>query len=176
MGGVRGDFGELKALRERLRRISSGAVRRDINRVCAEAAVKVLDDEFNTSTGPYGKPWAPLTSRTGKPLLDTGMHLRSTLTPKTTESGFVVSTSFKGAAVHQYGATIKAKPGKTLAFKVRGAPTKSRPRGRLSSTIYARSVTIPKRQYMPEGALGPRWTKAINGAADLAIRQAMGTT
>jgi phage gpG-like protein len=48
----------------------------------------------------------------------------------------VVGTNAPYAGVHQRGATIRAKPGKRLAFRI----------GR--ATIFARSVTIPARPFL----------------------------
>jgi phage gpG-like protein len=168
--GMRG----LEDLRRRMNAVATGGLRELVKRNCAEASVKILDDEFRTSTDPYGNRWPALTSRQGMPLLDTGTHLRATLTPKVTPAGFEVSTHFIGAAVHQYGATIRPVRAKKLAFKVRGAPTKRSPRGKLSGTIFADEVTIPRRQYMPEGDAGPRWTRGLNDAATDMLMLVMG--
>jgi phage gpG-like protein len=171
--GVRGDFSGLDDLRARLSELASGAARKGMVRVLAEEAVKQLDDEFRQSRDPYGRPWAPLTSRVGKPLLDTGTHLRSGLAPKLSASGFTISTPFKGAAVHQYGAVIRPVKAKALAFRVRGVPTASRKRGK-AGTVFAQQVTIPRRQYMPEGDIGPIWGGAFERAADSFLRRHMG--
>lgn len=170
---VKGDFSGLSDLRRRMAAIGDGKLRLSIAKNCAEAGMKVLDDEFRSSTDPYGRPWAPLTSRVGQPLRDTGAHLQGSLSPKSSQTGFVISTSFKGAAVHQYGATIRAK-GRALAFRVRGGPTARRPRGKQSGLIFAKQVTIPRRQYMPEGDVGERWAKGLNAAATKVIWNAMG--
>jgi phage gpG-like protein len=154
--------------------VASPGLRRDIAANCAEAAVKLIDDGFRTSTDPYGKPWAPLRSRVGKPLLDTRTHLQGRLAPRVTGSGFTISTSFVGAAVHQYGAVIKAKTSKGLRFRVRGAPSKRSPRGKLSGWITAQQVTIPRRQYMPEGHAGQRWERGLNDAATDTLMVALG--
>jgi phage gpG-like protein len=172
MSGIRGDFERLKELELQLKRLASGEARRELWGVAAEAAVKALDDSFARGHDPYGKSWAPLTSRAGKPLLDTGSHLRSTLAPKVTPGGFVISTAFPGAPVHQYGAVIRAK-GKALAFRAGGVRPRGHGRGRTGGQVFARSVTIPRRQFMPEGELGPFWTKAITAAAEAYMRDAM---
>ena len=184
---VKGDFSGLSDLRRRMAAIGDGKLRLSIAKNCAEAGMKVLDDEFRSSTDPYGRPWAPLTSRIGQPLRDTGTHLQGSLSPKSSQTGFVISTSFKGAAVHQYGATIRAKPGKVLAFQVRGpnyasAMRAARRSGRPQSVAvlkrntmrFLKSVTIPSRQYMPEGDVGARWAKGLNAAATKVVWNAMG--
>lgn len=162
--GLTGDFSGLEELRRKMQAIGRGEQHRLASKACAQEAMKILEDEFQTSTDPYGHPWEPLASRMGKPLLDTGAHLRGSLHAKVTAVGFEVSTPFIGAAVHQYGATIRPRNVQVLAFTVRGAPTGRSPRGK-RSRVFARKVTIPRRQYMPEGDPGPRWTEGMTRAA-----------
>ncbi len=171
---VRGDFRGLENLRAKLTSLATTGARTDLCRVLAEASMKQLDDEFQQSRDPYGKPWAPLTSRTGKPLADTGTHLQGSLNPKWTDTGWTIVTAFVGAAVHQYGALIKAKTSHGLRFRVRGTPTKSSPRGELSGWITKQQVTIPQRQYMPEGDVGPIWRTALERQTEIFLRQRMG--
>lgn len=171
--GVTGSFKELAALREKVASLATPRARSELNAVLAEAALKQIDDEFRESRDPYGQPWKPLVSREGQPLRDTGQLLNS-LHPKATESGFEISTNRKGAATHQYGATIVAKTSKGLRFRTRGAPTASNKRGALSNWVTKQQVTIPRRQYMPEVDLGPYWTKALQEAADDFLRARLG--
>lgn len=173
--GVTGDFRGLEDLRAKVAHLASGGGRRDLNRVLAAQADKLISDGFRQGRDPCGQPWKPLTSRTGQPLRDTGTLLNS-LGPKATAEGFTVSTAVKYAAVHQYGAVIKPKTAKALAFRTRGAPTKSNRRGKLSGFVFAKSVTIPQRQYMPEGDVGPIWRAALERAADDHLQAVMGTT
>jgi phage gpG-like protein len=176
----------LEDLRRRMAAVASPGLRRDIAANCAEAAVKLIDDGFRTSTDPYGKPWAPLKSRVGKPLLDTRTHLQGRLAPRVTGSGFTISTSFVGAPVHQYGATIKAK---TAVYRFGGAGsagqdmvTAGKPmlrfkvggRGKKGRWVSKEQVTIPRRQYMPEDYAGPRWERGINDAATDTLMVALG--
>ena len=170
---VTGDFQGLGRLRGQAAYLSTTGARGDLCRVLAEQADKLIKDEFRDSRDPYGKPWKPLTSRVGKPLADTTTHLLSTLGPRSSPDGFTVTTAFIGAAVHQYGATIRPVRAKALAFKTRGAPMKSNKRGKLSATVFAQEVTIPQRQYMPEGDVGPIWRPALERAADDFVRSVM---
>ncbi len=174
MDGIRGDFSGLRELQVQISRVATGEAREGVIRACAEAAKKVLDDEFRGGHDPYGKAWRPLKSRIGRPLLDTAAHLRNTLAPKITANGFVITTAFVGAAVHQYGATILPKTAKRLAFRAGGARPRGHGRGRTGRWVFAKKVVIPQRQYIPEGDAGPLWGPAIADAADLAVRQAMG--
>ncbi len=174
--GVTGDFKGLDDLRARVAKIATPSGRHAITRNLADEASKLLSDEFKQSHDPYGNPWAPLTSRTGNPLLDTGTNLRDSLGPVSTPEGFTVSTAFIGAPVHQYGATIRPKHAKALAFRTRGKPSKSNPRGKVSDLVFAGEVTIPRRQFMPEGDVGPIWKKGLEDAADDAMRDLLGMT
>lgn len=173
MSGLTGDFAGLREMELQLTRLGSAAGRADVVRVCSEAAVKVLDDQFRGGHDPYGKAWKPLTSRVGKPLLDTWVHLRNTLAPKLRTDGFAITTAFPGAPVHQYGATIRPKAGKALAFRAGGVRPRGHGRGRTGGQVFARKVVIPKRQFMPEGTPGPAWSQAIDEAAETAIRDIM---
>jgi phage gpG-like protein len=115
---------------------------------------------FRASRSPKGVPWAPLTSRIGQPLMDKRRLLRSIL-PKA-GNGFVeVGTNLKvpggGAslgAVHQFGAEIKPKKAKFLAFRIGGR------------LVLAKQVTIPARPFMPLNPAGqidlpPAWSQGI---------------
>jgi len=92
---------------------------------------------FKMGTSPYGNAWAKLKIRRGEPLRDTG-RLQRSITARADASGVVIGTNLKQAPVHQFGATINAKPGRRLVFPGPG--------GRL---IFAKRVTIPARPFMP---------------------------
>ena len=92
---------------------------------------------FKMGTSPYGNAWAKLKIRRGEPLRDTG-RLQRSITARADASGVVIGTNLKQAPVHQFGATISAKPGRRLVFPGPG--------GRL---IFAKRVTIPARPFMP---------------------------
>lgn len=165
MGGVRsGDFAGLAQLKASFQRLAEPQARSNLSRVLAEECMKLIDDGFRSSKDPYGQPWPPLTSRSGLPLLDTGAHLKNTLTPRSDEKGWTITTPFVGAGVHQYGATIKPK-GSGLAGRARRAIFGgARPMLRFKVNgqwVSKASVTIPRRQYMPEVELGPIWTKGL---------------
>jgi phage gpG-like protein len=59
-------------------------------------------DCFNTGTDPDGKAWAPLKSRRGRPLLDTG-RLRGAVTARVEGARAVVSNNTPYAGYHQGG-------------------------------------------------------------------------
>jgi phage virion morphogenesis protein len=92
---------------------------------------------FKMGTSPYGNAWAKLKIRRGKPLRDTG-RLQRSITARADASGVVIGTNLKQAPVHQFGATINAKPGRRLVFPGPGG-----------ALIFAKRVTIPARPFMP---------------------------
>jgi phage gpG-like protein len=144
---------------------------------------------FVRGVDPYDRPWKPLRSRDGQPLRDSGRLQNSVAGAhlNVTQTGFRITTNVKYAATHQYGATIRAKNARfrfgglgdeqdmvtggkpMLVFRV-GGP-RPRKNGRWVSKA---EVTIPRRQYMPEGNVGPRWAAALEGTADLVIQRIFG--
>lgn len=174
MAGVAGDFEGLAELAARLKGLSMGSGRMSVIRAVSEAAMKQIDDEFRQGRDPYGKRWAPLTSRQGQPLLDTGAHLRNSLAPKLSPGGFSITTAFIGAPVHQYGATIKAKRAKALRFKAGGPRPRGYAKNNQAKAVFAQKVVIPQRQYMPEKSIGAIWGPALEASADDSLRSLMG--
>lgn len=107
-----------------------------------EEAAGYLEDQvrlgFHTATDPWGRPWAPLTSRDGQPLRDTGAHLLGSLTSRLiNDDEAEVGFGFEHADVHQFGAQISAKNAPYLVFKTAGGFRK------------AKTVTIPARPMLP---------------------------
>ena len=118
---------------------------------------------------PYGKAWAPLTSRSGQPLRRTGNNIqRSWTAGGETPNTFVFGSRFKYLATHQYGALILPKSGnwrRRLRFRTE-----------TSGLVYAREVTIPQRQLVPEkdtGGLGAEWLKAFEATVRRYIEEKM---
>ncbi|WP_419832134.1 phage virion morphogenesis protein [Endozoicomonas atrinae] len=91
---------------------------------------------FRRQQAPDGTPWAPLKIRTGQILSDTG-RLRNSLSYKTGNDEVEVGTNVKYAAVHNFGATIRPKKAKMLAFP-----------GKNGKTIFAKKVVIPARPFL----------------------------
>lgn len=116
---------------------------------------------FKTSRSPYGLPWAKLSVRDGKPLLDTG-RLRSSINYRVGKNGEAyhvdVGTNVQYADMHQYGETIYPVKGQYLRFK--GA----------HGFIFAKSVTIPARPFMPlkgeQLALPDPWKRSVLQAVE----------
>ena len=166
--GVTGDFGGLDDLRRALQEAGSRETRISLAKNLGEEARTQAVIGFQRSVDPYDKQWKPLRSREGQPLRDSG-RLQNSIHWALTPSGFVVTTDAKYAAVHQYGATIRAKTPKGLRFRVGGA----RPRTS-GKWVNKREVEIPRRQFMPEGNIGARWAKALEAVADAVVRRMAG--
>lgn len=174
----------LEALRRKVASVASSAMRQALSDALAAEALKLIDDGFDKSRDPYGKRWASLKSRTGKPLLDTG-RMRSSFSQSSTVDGFRIFANVRNTdpkydanivGVHQHGATIVPKYAKALRFQVRGAPSKSNKRGK-QSWVTAKKVEIPRRTMVPEaqyGGIGKTWGDALATEADAAIRDFMG--
>lgn len=105
--------------------------------------VRGVDPETRTK-------WAPIKHRKGEPLRNKGRLMRSIHAEKQ-GVGFnyrvTVGTNLIYAATHQFGdAERKPRNAKVLAFKVYGVP------------VFARSVSIPRRRFLPETAAGLAFT------------------
>jgi phage gpG-like protein len=177
---VRGDFGGLQDLQRRVAAFGDGTLMRRVSKVCAEEARTQVSVSFERGVDPSDSPWAPLTSRTGHPLRDTGRFM-SSFTTLSERDFFGVSTDFVGAKVHQYGAVIKPKTAGALFFEVEGGMVFMGKRGRrlkrpraFKSWVITKQVTIPRRQYVPEGSVPTRWGNAINAAATAEMVEFMG--
>lgn len=129
------------------------------------AVGQVMEDKvrlgFQNSTDPYGRPWKPLKSRTGKPLSDSGL-LENSFSYKVEGNSVVVGTNRTYAPVHQYGATIRPKggdPKDRLRFLVNGRP------------VFAKEVTIPPREMLPLNGLPSDWEADIVDAVADVVRR-----
>jgi len=113
------------------------AAAQDLSRPMASIAQKLKSDVNRNfdSGGWYPERWKP-SRRGGQTLVDKGV-LRSSIAVASGANFARVGTSLSYAAVHQYGATIKAKNKPFLRFKVNG---------RWSCK---RQVVIPARPFMP---------------------------
>jgi len=112
-----------------------------------------IQQGFVTSTAPDGRPWAPLKSRAGQPLVEKG-HLKNSIDYRVEENSVVVGTNLPYAPVHQFGAKIEAKAKPYLKFMVNG------------HWVQVKSVTIPERPFMPEDRLPADWgTDALEAIA-----------
>jgi len=109
---------------------------------------KHIQSGFETGTDPYGHPWAPLKSRQGNPLRDTG-KLMNSVTYKVEGDTVVIGTIDKRAPPHQFGATIVPKQKPLLKFMVNG------------HWVSVHKVTIPARPMFPLAGLPPLWSEHV---------------
>jgi phage gpG-like protein len=127
---------------------------------------------FRESRDPWGRPWAPLRSRRGKPLLNTGLFLAS-FTYAVAGNAVRVVSGFPWAAVHLRGATIRVPemrrphPMKPWMFPGRD--------GRLVFTrrIRAHTKVIPAR---PMVGWSPQWVAGADAAVRAVLDRAVGAT
>jgi phage gpG-like protein len=161
MAGVAGDFKGLARLVGSAIAVASPQWQAQLCQGMGVAALKQLMDEFRESRDPYGKPWAPLKMRKGKPLLATG-RMRASCTVVPRDRGFAIIIGAAYAATHQYGhANIKPTNKRALSWKVRGS----------SKRFFAKSVSVPQRMMIPPvDNLGPLWDGAIRKEAELRVK------
>jgi hypothetical protein len=162
MAVVRGDWGALADLQQRIREVTNPRFREEVAHRLAGTAIKMLADEFRQSRDPYGNPWKPVfrnrardrrargrraaagrPARSDKPLIDTGrLRAAATASGVDTSSGSTVRISIpvEYASYHQDGTRHMAR-----------------------------------RQIVPDaaGGLGPIWGDAFRKEIEKKLREAM---
>jgi phage virion morphogenesis protein len=119
---------------------------------------------FRQSQDPYGRPWAPLKSRKGQPLKDTG-RLAASITDQVTDDSVTVGTNVQYAAPHQFGVDkqVKVKRHPRLVLQVFG---RKLPFG-VYATVKAhqRPMKLPARPFFPNAAEGfpDTWRASVLG-------------
>jgi len=100
--------------------------------------VQSTQQRFEDGVTPAGSPW-PKSIRAllsgGKTLKNSG-DLRNGISREADGTGLIVGTNVLYAAVHQFGAVIRAKKARALAFSIGG------------KTIFKKSVRIPARPFL----------------------------
>jgi len=176
---------EFADLVQRMERVAKADFKRGINEQFSATAIFLVGTEFERAMDPYGRGWKPTTSRDGRTLRDTG-RLQNSFTPygRATPSTFGIGSGTKYVAVHQYGATIKAKNAPFLRFKVpyatrvfnRRSGARLKRHQVLSNWVQVQQVTIPQRQMVPEDDIGAVWMQAFTADVDAAMTTAMDNT
>lgn len=90
---------------------------------------------FNEGRSPSGSPWAAVL-RGGKPLLNTGVHLRNAVNYQVDANSVTVGVPFWWARTHQEGRTINARNAPYLRFRIGNRWARKK------------SVTIPARPFL----------------------------
>lgn len=103
----------------------------------APAGKKDAKGKFKPTKRGAGQVQANSSGSAGKPLVDSG-DLSASVSVKSDGQGVTVGTNKISAPVHQFGATIRPKTAKTLAFP-----------GPNGMVVFAKKVTIPARPYLP---------------------------
>lgn len=108
---------------------------------------------FRMSRSPTGQAWRPLNprlTRTGQPLRNTG-RLYGSIGARRAGNAILVGTNLTTpggdhnlGAIHQFGAHIEPKAGDYLVWSPPG----------MKGLVFAKSVTIPARPFMPLDAAG----------------------
>ena len=122
----------------------------EATRACYGLLVDGTRKMFSTQTNPWGAPWPVRVDSFGHPILNKSGALQDAATGgsgsvtriggRSVEYGVQKASegSLAGAAVHQYGATIRAKKAPFLVFRL--APS--------GPLIRKKQVTIPARPYL----------------------------
>lgn len=183
---LQGDWDKLQLLMRRVGELAGAAMQRELARRLADESLYQVRIGFEKSRNPYGKPWKPLAwprrsdGSTSNPLRDTGRMMNS-FTTSADSTGFRIGTGVVYAPVHQYGSrTWIPEHESPVAWNSRGRFMRHRDAKKRSGVNAAlvrysgHYVTIPQRQMVPEGDLGPIWRKALEGEAEAYVREKMG--
>jgi phage gpG-like protein len=180
-----GDFSGLERWRRRVASVTRAGFNSELAQVLGATAMKQVADGFRKSQDPYGTPWAPLKSRKGKPLLDTG-RMAASVNVQPQADGFLLNIPTSYAPVHQYGAqvpphsrigkrTLWHNP-KTGRIVSRTTRLKMVTESSFSRQTHNKGITIPRRQMVPErstGGLGPIWGRAFSRETSRLVRLRM---
>lgn len=163
--GLTGPFAALERIIRGVERMGDGTAAKAVRTVLADETELLIGRGFAGSVSPTGARWKALkwpraSGNTTRPLVDSGrLHLGLLHSVSMGADGFTFSSVHPGAAVHQFGATIRPVTAKRLVFRT-GA-----------GLHFASSVTIPARPYMPLGPRLPRaWNLAFCKRADEALK------
>lgn len=167
----------LEALINKLKQSADGrAAYEAAKKLVAAEALTQVQLGFRESRDPYGKPWAPLTSRPGKPLLNTA-RMRNSFSYDLMPNAIRIGTTYPFASVHQRGMVITPRQAKVLRFHLPGAgQARVRADRRGAQVVFAKKVVIPQRLMVPtrERGPGPIWRPALEAAAKRAVAKFLG--
>jgi phage virion morphogenesis protein len=155
----------LADLRARLAGIKGAAFRAKLAQNLAEEARTQVANGFRQERDPYGEAWAPLKSREGKILRDTGRMAASVATAQVGPDGFRIEVGANYAKYHQLGTKPHQRAERAARQSARGRFVG--PRARESYLLRIRAHTtpgLPRRQMLPSrdrGGLGPIWASAF---------------
>jgi len=99
-----GDIAKLDKWAKRLRDVPK--VMDELSEQLAEETIDLIKDGFDKSRDPYGKKWADLKLRDGRPLEDNGHMKGSWFKKYAHRGGFLVANAKSYAVIHQTGSGI----------------------------------------------------------------------
>jgi phage gpG-like protein len=163
-----GDFEALRRLKRQFYRLQTAEWRQGLAANLGEEALSQVEEGFARERDPYGRPWpkSMRASLAGGQTLTQHATLRRSFSRRgvrATPGGFTIGTAVRYAWAHQRGVTIRPKVARALSFRLASG-----------QHVMAGSVTIPKRMMIPEGRLGPIWSRAFEDAASAYVRETFG--
>ena len=154
------------AVKDMLAAITDPARKDAASKAVAAVMLSQVKMRFRDGLAPDGTPWKPSVRslvQGGKPLVDTGKHLRDGIVYAWSEKESYVYTNWASpsgksiAAVHQFGATITAKNGGYLCFRLASKGAEKQGASQNIKThrkenwgtgwVRVKSVTIPPRPF-----------------------------
>lgn len=158
--GITGDWGDLDSLIDGLRRIQDDANRSGLAESLAHSLIDGAHQCFADSADPYGRPWAPLVIRDGKPLLDSGqlrnsIHAAEASAVKIRIASNAVYSDHVALGTGIYGPTRQPiRPRDAKALRIPGVGLRASVKG------------SPPRPFFPSDARGlpPMWRSELEEA------------
>jgi phage gpG-like protein len=165
-----GDIAKLDKWAKRLREVPKAMDELSVQ--LAEETVHLIRDGFEKSRDPYGKKWADLKLRDGRPLEDRGQLKGSWFRKYSDRKGFLIASADNKKAVwHQYGTGIygphkeRIKPKNAKAFAL---PVKGKMARVFGGVMFASSTKgtvarpmLPYKKHLPK-----RWVRAYQEVAE----------
>lgn len=147
----------LRALIEKTKKLGGASALRVLSGRLAVDARKLVEQSFASSTSPDGAAWKPLKTRKGQPLVKSGKLSRSIKT-RVSSKGFELYTNTSYAAVHQFGASTKARfQARTRTGRFKSKKSAEKAKGRLVAVGRVSGSTIPARPFFPGDSLPSAW-------------------
>lgn len=184
MSGVSSKGIKIEELRARIRAATSSEMKRVMSDALGMTAEKLTLNEFRSSQGPTGEPWASV-KRKGKPLIDTG-NLRASLATTANEGGFLIGVRASYAPCQQFGTKPRQVAARVARTNARGRFVSVNPRQvarkafegtetRGGFLVRIKEHTHPgirPRPILPQGSadLVPVWMPKLEKTAKQAVR------
>lgn len=162
-------------LRAQIAALRSPGFRARLSQVLAAAAGKLVNDGFRSGVDPYGRPWAPLKSREGKPLLLTG-RMRASFAAAPISGGFRIDGTANYTRFHQFGTKPHRKVARTAKQNARGRFVALQRSGSLLKIREHMNPGIPARPMIPtkeQGGLSEKWLAVFKQETAALIERTM---